>query len=100
MIDTEPDPELSAEQQAIVDSLPDKDIAALDEMLLGNCSNRWTKVARIVGTTMFETPSLPDGIPDLYYASRIYSFIESGLLEHQGLVGHMRYCEVKFAAVD
>ena len=65
--DVKPDPELTDEQRALVNSLQEEQIEEIDKALLANSSTDWRKVARIVGTTMMALPERVPGIPDIYY---------------------------------
>lgn len=90
-----PDPELTHEQQELVSKLSDKKIELIDQTLLNNSCKFWRKVARIVGTTMFELSNRVEDIPDVYYSSRIRLLVENGKLESQGDLHRMRFSEVK-----
>jgi hypothetical protein len=90
-----PDPELSHEQQKLVSKLSDANIKLIDQALLNNSCKFWRKVAMIVGTTMSELSNKVEGIPDVYYSSRIRLLVENGKLESQGDLYRMRFSEVK-----
>ena len=36
-------------------------------------------------------------LPDMFYAQRVYKLVEDGLLESQGRINYMRFCEVRIA---
>lgn len=93
--DVKPDPELTAEQRALVNCLNEKDIVEIDNALLESASNDWRKVARVVGGAMLELPERVPGIPDIYYAERVKELVNKGLLESQGNLQYMRYSEVR-----
>jgi hypothetical protein len=90
-----PDPPLTREQQERVAALSPAEVQAIDEALLANMSERWRKVARVVGTTMSNLQDRPIGVPDLYYAGRVREFVTQGLIESQGNLTYMRYSEVR-----
>lgn len=98
--DVIPDPELTAEQRALVNTLKDEDVEAIDNALLASSSNYWRKVARVVGTTMMELPERVPGIPDIYYAERVKELVIRGLLESQGDLQSMRNSEVRLPAKE
>ena len=92
----EPDGPLTPEQEAIVEKLSPDDLAKIDEGLLSNCCDKWRKVARVVGTTMFsDCPSRYENVPEVFYSQRLKTLVERGLLESQGNLDHMRYSHVR-----
>ena len=95
--DVEPDPPLTTEQLSIVEALSEEQIAEIDKALLTNCTERWRKVAAVVGFTM--TDQFMDtfkGVPDVYYAQRVRGLVGKGTLESEGNLRYMRYSEVRF----
>jgi len=92
-----PDPPLTAPQQAAVDQLTESALIAIDEALLSNASDRWRKVAMVVGSTMMHLPDRVPGIPDVFYAQRVRKLVEHGLLESQGNLAYMCFSEVRLA---
>jgi hypothetical protein len=96
-MDIEPDPILSADQTALVEQLTDTEIEYIDSLLLDLCSNRFQKVARIVGDFMQQRRFKARELPDVFLANRLYILVSSGTLEYQGFLNHMRYCEVRIA---
>jgi hypothetical protein len=99
-MDMEPDPELSADQRALVDQLSDSEIKIIDSQLLDLCSNRFQKVAKIVGQFMLLSKFEGRNLPDTFLADRVYQLANSGSLEYQGFLNHMRYCEVRVAEAN
>lgn len=93
-----PDPPLSPEEQARVATLTKADIEAIDQALLSNATNRWRKVAMVVGLTMSNYPNPRPGIPDLFYAERVRQLVARGRLESQGNLSYMRFSEVRLSA--
>lgn len=90
-----PDPDLTPEQEVKVALLSKEQIKEIDEALFSEATDRWQKVAKIIGMTMLHLPSKVKGIPDLYYAQRIKKLVDEGLLESQGNLQFMRYSEVR-----
>lgn len=94
--EVEPDGPLTPEQEAIIEKLSPEDLAKMDERLLSDCSDRWRKVAMVVGTTMMsDGPSRFENVPDVFYSQRVKVLVENGLLESQGNLDFMRYSEVR-----
>ena len=98
--DLHPDPPLTPDQVKLVESLSDADVKAIDDALFESTSNRWRKVARVVATAMLDYPCSVKGIPDVYYSQRVQVLVNSGLLESQGNLSHMRYSEVRRVGGD
>ena len=91
------DRELSAIELGQVESIAPDRLLEIDTALLGNCSERWRKVAYVVGTTM-SSPSVTSlSLPDIFYAHRLRQLVSSGELESQGDLSRMRYSEVRRA---
>ena len=90
-----PDPPLTPDQIKLIEELTDEDVKAIDEALLASISDKWRKVARVVGTAMLDYPCRVESIPDVYYSQRVQKLVEEGLLESQGNLSYMRYSEVR-----
>jgi len=90
-----PDPDLTAEEKALVAKLSQKDLQAIDEALLSNARSSWRKVAMVVGITMLNLSNSIKGIPDVFYSQRIRNLVENGRLEAQGNLQFMRFSEVR-----
>ena len=93
-----PDPLLSSEQQVRIEQLSSREREVIDSQIRNNCSSNWRKVVRIVGETMSSRPNDFQGIPDVYFAKRIYKLVEMGDLEFQGKLGYMQVCEVRIVS--
>ena len=98
MPETTFDPPLTEEQSELVSKLSEVELSNIDDALLSNISTQWRKVARVVGTTMSELENRITGIPDVFYAQRVLYLAQKGLLESQGNLKAMRYCEVRIAS--
>jgi len=48
----------------------------------------------IVATVMHSEMQSTCSLPDTFYAGRVYKLVEDGLLESQGRLNYMRFCEV------
>jgi len=97
-MDMKPDNELTSDQELFLGKLSKNEIERIDAMLLEHTSKTWRKVARVVGMFMENQASELRDIPDIYLASRVYVLVDSGALEFQGMLGYMRYCEVRKAS--
>jgi Protein of unknown function len=56
----------------------------IDEALLANVIHRWRKVARVVGSAMSQLGDKRRGRDDLYFAQRVSSLVQRGLIEAEG----------------
>lgn len=75
--------------------ISDKEI---DVALLANLTNRWQKIAFVVGTTMIQiNGEQRGGRNDLYFAKRVAAMVEKGLVEYKGDLNQMRQCEVRLS---
>ena len=93
--DVTPDPPLTPDQVKLIEQLTDDDVKVIDEALFASTSDRWRKVARVVGTAMLDYPCRVENIPDVYYSQRVQKLVSEGLLESQGNLFYMRYSEVR-----
>jgi hypothetical protein len=93
------DEPLDSEELAAIAALTPEDIQAIDDALLNNASNHWSKVALIVGTAMYAYPDRFLDIPDLFYGDRVKVLVSQGLLESQGNLSKMRFSEVRILKV-
>ena len=91
----EPDGDLTPDQMKLVEQLTDDEIKTIDKALFSNTSDKWRKVARVVGTTMLDLPCRVEGLPDIYYSQRVQKLVEDGLLESQGDLSCMRFSEIR-----
>jgi hypothetical protein len=93
----EPDPPMSPEQIAVAASLSSDMVARIDAALLSHARTHERKVAMIVGLAMMEPSARVPGLPDLYYAQRVKSLVEKGLLLAEGNLSSMGRSEVRLA---
>ena len=77
------------------DGTPEQ-LKEIDYGLLSFCSNKFPKVAKIVGSYMTSNSNKFDVI-DLFYAQRIEKMVHLKSLESQGNLKFMRYSEVRLA---
>lgn len=91
----QPDGPLTPEQEEQVRALSADDLIAIDDAILANCSKQFRKVARVVGRVMNLDLFPNNRLPDVFYAQRIYKLAESGKLRAEGMLGCMRFCEVR-----
>lgn len=88
---------MEPDEQEAVDRLTSDQVQRIDTALLADCASSWRKVARVVGTAMMHLSAELPEIPDSYYATRIVSLVQLGVLESQGNLEYMRYSEVRLA---
>ena len=92
------DDPISDEAQIRVDALSEAELKSIDDAIIAGSSTQWRKVARVVATAMETVGS--KGIPDGFYAQRVYRLVVAGKLESQGKLGYMRFCEVRLAGTE
>ena len=93
--DAEPDSELTPNQRSLIGQLSDADIQVIESALLEQTSDKWQKVAKVVGMAMPKLTNRVKGIPDVYYSKRVQMLVQEGLLECKGDLSCMRYSEVR-----
>jgi Protein of unknown function len=71
------------------------DAAAVDALILKSCTDRWCKVAMVVGTSLKEFDAKYPHLPYVYMPIRIIEMERSGALEVQGDPMAMRFSEVR-----
>ena len=96
----DPDPPMSPEQRAVAASLSSDMVAKIDAAILSHARTHERKVAMIVGLTMSDPSVRVPGLPDLYYAQRVKSLVEKGLLLAEGNLDYMRYSEVRLPSAS
>lgn len=68
----------------------------IDLLLLANSSLTWQKVAKVVGISMLQfNKQERENKDDIYFAKRVKSLINKGLLECKGDLSNMRNCEIR-----
>ena len=80
-------------------SLTPADLQRIDECLLSHTSQKWQKVAKIIGSTMTVLGRQFPGVPDVFYAQRIKHLAEAGAIEAVGDLDRIRYSEVRIAGI-
>ena len=90
-----PDPHLAAEEAALVAQLSELQVAAIDSALMSHATQRWRKVAMLVGLAMSSISNRVRGIPDVFYAQRVRKLVADGQLEAEGNLEFMRFSEVR-----
>jgi hypothetical protein len=93
-----PDQDLTEDQKELVAKLTDEDLKEIDEMLISAATNKYRKVAMLVGSTMMNLPNRVKGIPDVFYSQRVRKLVEDGQLEYRGNLQYMRFSEVKLSS--
>lgn len=72
--------------------------AAVDAMILRECSARWQKVAFVVGQLLDEFEGTYEHLPFAYIQARMQELEDRAELEIAGDVWAMRHSEVRLAA--
>lgn len=85
------------DQKRTVDQLTEADIKEIDQNLLENASEEWSKVSRLVLATMIERHEGITGLPESFYAERVANLVKEGRLESQGDLSDMKLSEVRLA---
>jgi hypothetical protein len=73
------------------------DEAAIDALVLRECTGSWQKVAKIVGDLMAELDHAHPHLPLAYVQARMEELEDKGLVEIAGDVWAMRYSEIRIA---
>ncbi|WP_056666379.1 DUF3658 domain-containing protein [Rhizobacter sp. Root1221] len=87
----EPDQEEIELMRAATDAQGD----AVDQLVLRECTNRWEKVAKIVGNLIPEFEQSFPHLPFVYMLARMDELEDLGKLEVAGNVWSMRYSEIR-----
>jgi hypothetical protein len=93
--DLDPDPPLTAEQEARVRALSKTVVSRIDAALVARASPKWRKVASVIAAAMADMRGSAAGLPDVYYAQRVRELVAVGRLESFGDLSRMRYSEVR-----
>lgn len=72
----------------------------IDHVLMAHVARRWRKVAYVVGMSMMALEPRRKGRNDTYFARRLSSLAERGLIEKTGDIMEMRYTEVRLPGTD
>jgi len=95
--DEENDDDPTPEELAQIRRATPADAAAVDALVLQSCTDRWRKVAMVVGTSLKEFDEKFPHLPYVYMPVRIIAMEQSGALEVQGDAMAMRFSEVRLA---
>lgn len=95
--DEENDDDPTPEELAQMRRATPADAAAVDSLILQSCTDRWCKVAMVVGTSLKEFDAKFPHLPYVYMPVRIIELEHSGVLEVQGDPMAMRFSEVRLA---
>jgi hypothetical protein len=96
--DLDLDQPMTSEQREAANQLSSEELKEIDSVLLSEASDRYLKVARIVGRTFFEFRKKHPILPDVFYSERIQELVKKGKLESRGELRRMRYSEVKLCS--
>jgi hypothetical protein len=90
-------PPLSAEEQLVVARLNQADFQTIDAAILTQASDRWLKVARVVGATADALQIQFPGLSYVFYAQRLAQLVNDGHLVSKGNLSYMRFSEVRLS---
>jgi hypothetical protein len=93
--DIQPNPELSADQAKLVACFSKEEREKIDQAVLSHTSTSWRKITRVVGSAAIELNECCQDVPGIYFAQRVRKMVAEGVLEHQGYLESMCYCEVR-----
>lgn len=85
---------MSDAQLQRISALSSDQIQKIDLEIRCCCGSNWQKVARIVGAAMCQMAGM-EGIPDIYFLSRVRVLVDLGKLESRGDLSKMRFSEVR-----
>lgn len=92
------DEEPTAEELAQIRNATPQEAAAVDELVLAQCSDQWCKVAMVIGSSLDEFEARFPNLPYVYMQLRIAELVEQGRLEARGDVRVMRHSEIRLAS--
>jgi hypothetical protein len=87
--------QMTPEQKRKVALVSGEDLKKINGTILENASSEWSKVSRIVLTTMIERDEGVTGLPEGFYYERIADLVKEGSLEARGDLSSMRTAEVR-----
>jgi hypothetical protein len=73
---------------------------SVDAMILGECSNRWQKVAKIVGNLFEQFDRAYPHLPLAYLQARMQKLEDLGQVEIVGDVWAMRFSEIRLVNAE
>ena len=96
--ESEPDEDdPTAEEVAQMRLATPEQAAAVDSLVLSQCTGRWRKVAMVVGSVLGEFEAQFPSLPYVYMPIRMLELEERGVLEIAGNPLAMRFSEVRLA---
>ncbi|WP_431095313.1 DUF3658 domain-containing protein [Polaromonas aquatica] len=90
--------EPSNEEIASMRAASPAEAAAVDALILRECSDRWQKVAKIVGDLIEEFDQAYAHLPFAYIQARMDELEDMGKVEIVGHVWSMRYSEIRLVS--
>lgn len=82
-------------ERTVIAAVAAADIAMIDAALLAHVGANWRKVAMVVAQAMTDVRGMFPEVPGVYYAQRVASLVERGLVEAVGNLRRMRFSEVR-----
>lgn len=88
-------PPLSTEELSIAAKLNEADRQVIEATILANCSERWLKVARVVGRTEDALRMRYPGLTCVFYTECLCRLADERRVESQGHLLYIRHSEVR-----
>ena len=79
------------------DKLVSAPLTQFDPLILSCATNDWQKSARVIGETLGKSWKPYAQVDDLVLNARLWSLVDTGLLEARGDIGNLRMSEVRLA---
>ena len=89
------DSPLTPEEEARVRSLTPAELERIDQALLSHISDKWQKVARVIGQTMLMLEREFPHLPDRSYSVRVKHLAASRAIEAAGNLNRIRHSEIR-----
>lgn len=89
------DSELSPEQYERAALLTENELKIINDIILGNCTHQFRKVAMVVSHTLDQVPSQLNDLPDIFFSHKVRVLVAEGKLEGVGNLHRMRFSEVR-----
>ncbi len=92
---TKPDQPLTKSQKERIQQLSEDDIRELDAAIWDVLSDRWQKLAYVIGRAMLSVPDQYNDLPDVFFADRLRRIVAANHLTVRGDITYIQYCEVR-----
>jgi hypothetical protein len=96
--DDDTDDAPSPEEWTLMRRASTVEAAAVDALVLGHCTDRWQRVAMVVGASLDDYDARFSHLPYVYMQVRMRHLVELGRIECRGDVMSMRTSEIRLKA--